>query len=271
MRIVSLDLDNTLWPTAEVVGGANSATQRWLASEYPRVTELGLEVQAVIKELRAAGAATPVDYRAIRYDALRVCARRASYDEDTLANEGFAVWASARREGATKWLDPEAVPALEAIKASGIEICAITNGLGDAMQIDPLRPFLDFCINADPASRKPRPDAFEAAARRYGVRTRAGGGVDDAQWVHVGDSLHDDVRGASRLGLRTVWLNPPESAQSEVALRWQLQRGGGKLSEGAQQGGVAKAEEKASQPRPDAEIARLSELPRAVAQLLEIG
>lgn len=58
---------------------------------------------------------------------------------------------------------------------------------------------------------------------------------------------------------RTVWLNAGEGAQSAEARLWQAQRGGGKVS---------KLE--GEQPTPDAEIARLSELPQAVVALLNL-
>jgi len=46
---------------------------------------------------------------------------------------------------------------------------------------------------------KPRPQIFEAALRAL----RAG----PAEVVHVGDSLAEDIVGASRLGIRTIWVN----------------------------------------------------------------
>jgi 2-haloalkanoic acid dehalogenase type II len=46
---------------------------------------------------------------------------------------------------------------------------------------------------------KPRPRIFEAALESLRVEPR--------DVVHVGDSLHADIAGASRLGIRTVWVN----------------------------------------------------------------
>jgi 2-haloacid dehalogenase len=46
---------------------------------------------------------------------------------------------------------------------------------------------------------KPRPRIFEAALESLRV--------DPEEVVHVGDSLHADVGGASRLGMRTIWVN----------------------------------------------------------------
>jgi len=46
---------------------------------------------------------------------------------------------------------------------------------------------------------KPRPQVFQAALKVL----RA----SPAEVVHVGDSLNEDVAGASRVGMRTVWVN----------------------------------------------------------------
>ncbi len=46
--------------------------------------------------------------------------------------------------------------------------------------------------------RKPRPEIFEAVLDALGVAPE--------ETLHVGDSLHADVRGAAALGIRTAWI-----------------------------------------------------------------
>ena len=76
---------------------------------------------------------------------------------------------------------------------------------------------------------KPRPRIFEAALESLRVRPN--------DVIHVGDSLVADVEGASRLGMRTVWVN-----------RTALRRG-------------------PADPAPDAEARDLNELPAIVERL----
>src|SRR3989454_3613204 len=76
---------------------------------------------------------------------------------------------------------------------------------------------------------KPRPRIFEAALESLRVRP--------SDVIHVGDSLVADVEGASRLGMRTVWVN-----------RAALRRG-------------------PADPTPDAEARDLNELPAIVERL----
>lgn len=51
----------------------------------------------------------------------------------------------------------------------------------------------------DARSYKPRKELFERALNTVGVRPE--------EVVHIGDSLSSDVKGASQLGIRTIWLN----------------------------------------------------------------
>jgi 2-haloacid dehalogenase len=76
---------------------------------------------------------------------------------------------------------------------------------------------------------KPRPRIFEAALESLRAAPR--------EVVHVGDSLHADIAGASRLGMRTVWVN-----------RAGVRRGPG-------------------DPKPDAEAKDLTALPEIIARI----
>jgi len=76
---------------------------------------------------------------------------------------------------------------------------------------------------------KPRPRIFETALESLQVAPR--------DVVHVGDSLHADIAGASRLGMRTVWVN-----------RAGVHRGPG-------------------DPTPDAEATDLTALPEIIARI----
>jgi len=98
----------------------------------------------------------------------------------------------------------------------------------DILQRNALR--FDAVITSESAQTyKPRPRIFEAALESLRVRP------EDV--IHVGDSLVADVQGASRLGMRTVWVN-----------RGGLHRG-------------------PADPAPDAEAHDLRELPAIVERL----
>ncbi len=77
---------------------------------------------------------------------------------------------------------------------------------------------------------KPRPQIFEAALQALRANPK--------EVVHVGDSLEADVAGAARLGMRTVWVN-----------RASVRRG-------------------PLDPKPDAEIHDLTDLPDTIEQIV---
>jgi len=78
---------------------------------------------------------------------------------------------------------------------------------------------------------KPRPQIFQAALK--GLR------ASPAEVVHVGDSLNEDVAGASRVGMRTIWVN---------------------------RGDVHRT---AADPKPDAEVRDLAGLPDTIERVLD--
>jgi len=98
----------------------------------------------------------------------------------------------------------------------------------DILQRNGLR--LDAVITSESAQTyKPRPRIFEAALESLRVAPK--------DVIHVGDSLAADVEGASRLGMRTVWVN---------------------------RGGLRR---RPTDPAPDAEARDLRELPSIVERL----
>ncbi len=110
---------------------------------------------------------------------------------------------------------------------------AVVSNADDAFLKDILRKnglTFDVVVTSEGArAYNPRARIFEIALARLGA--------DPEHVLHVGDSLTADVEGASRLGIRTVWVN-----------RTGLVRG-------------------ASDPRPDHEIPDLSPLPELVERL----
>jgi len=95
--------------------------------------------------------------------------------------------------------------ALEEVRRAGWSIAVITNGnrrtqpakLASA-QIEPLVDAV--VVSSHEGFAKPDPRVFRLAAKRAGATL-------DGAWV-VGDDLRQEIAGAAKLGLRSVWLNP---------------------------------------------------------------
>lgn len=96
-------------------------------------------------------------------------------------------------------LYPEVLDVLEALR---VPTCIVSNAdeaeLRAAIAHHGLR--FDFIVSSESAkSYKPDRGIFEAALRMSGWTAD--------RVLHVGDSLHSDVGGARRLGLKTAWIN----------------------------------------------------------------
>ena len=132
------------------------------------------------------------------------------------------------------WLKAKAYPEVRTVLAAldGIPRAVVSNA-DDAFLKGILRRnrlTFDVVITSESAQAyKPRPRIFELALNALRI--------PPADVVHVGDSLEADIAGASRLGMRTVWVN-----------RSGVRRGPG-------------------DPTPDVEVRDLSDLPEVVRRL----
>jgi putative hydrolase of the HAD superfamily len=132
---------------------------------------------------------------------------------ELVADESAYAAHAAEWEWATH-LDPEAPALLAALRERDIRIGVLSNTAWSREhheQIFLRDGVLDLIDGAVYTSEipwtKPHPEAFLAAMRAVGV-------TDPAACVFVGDRLFDDIYGADRIGMRTVFL--PHSTIPEV-------------------------------------------------------
>jgi putative hydrolase of the HAD superfamily len=196
IRLITFDLDDTLWDIWPVIARAETLLHDWLVQHYPRIPERysSLNLRAVCAEIAETQPQISHDRSAIRKLGLALAAQRVGY-EDFAVEQAFDVFFAARNKVV---LFEEVLPALEALHGR-YRLAALTNGNADLQRIG-LSHLFDFAINATHVgAAKPAPLMFREACRRAGV--------SPAQSVHVGDDPDHDIRGASVLGFRTVWVN----------------------------------------------------------------
>ena len=73
-----------------------------------------------------------------------------------------------------------------------------TSDILEAIAYHGLKPAGVF-TSEDAKSYKPRKELFELALKRTGLKAN--------EVIHIGDSVSSDVKGASVVGIRALWLN----------------------------------------------------------------
>lgn len=277
LGLLSFDLDDTLFRTGPVVKEANVAMLKRMAefdcptdeSDFLRTTRMirqGLEDPITYTELRK---------RAIRAEMERDANGKRAPPSDTIVDECFAVWLEERNAAAARHLLPDTVESLHKIRNMFPDACigAITNGRGDPIQIDPLRPYFDFCVSGEDhdvfPQRKPQPGIYDKAFSVYNESHQQSN--EACLWIHVGDCLANDVGASAACGALAVWYAPEEDNEDTAAARLSGIPG----KQPAWSTALAKdlvertrLAEKA-QAEVSARIQSLSELPSAIERLLQ--
>jgi len=196
IRAITIDLDDTLWAIHPVIARAEQRLHDWLAEHYPLTIERFTPdaVQTLRSEVAEEFADRAHDLGFLRRAVLRRMGEAVGYGA-SLVDDAFAIFYEARNDVE---IFPGVLPALESLRQNYVLI-ALTNGNADLDKIG-IRDLFDDVISALTAgSAKPSRGIFDAAVRA--------GGADAQRTLHVGDNPQQDIDGARRAGLKTVWVN----------------------------------------------------------------
>lgn len=117
---------------------------------------------------------------------------KSSADAVKLSNEMFEYWQKPPIfEESKQFFEKSPVPIYIVSNIDTVDIM-------EAIKFHDLKPTAVF-TSEDAKSYKPRKELFEYALKATGLKPE--------QVVHIGDSLSSDVKGASALGIDTIWLN----------------------------------------------------------------
>jgi HAD superfamily hydrolase (TIGR01549 family) len=195
-RVLSFDLDDTLWPVGPVIAAAESELLTWLRARYPK-TVSGHDGES-LRTLRAQVAERfpqhSHDLTFLRHRALEDLFGAAGHAE-SLADEALEVFFQARNR--VQFYD-DALPALRRLRAR-YRLFAISNGNADLQRCGIAHLFSGH-ITASAAGAA-KPDA------RIFAKLEALAGVAAAEVLHIGDDPLADVIGARQAGMQAVWLN----------------------------------------------------------------
>ena len=198
LKLISFDLDNTLWPEYDVLMNAVGAMNDWLRQQVPAYFDLTEEDHIAIRnEVIENNPRCKVDVSKFRVETLQrafVRLNTSSAKARSLALEAFAVF--------YKWRQKvEPYPGAEALLqdlANQYTLVSITNGNADVRRTT-LGKYFDLILSAaDVGIKKPDAAIFQMAM--------VFAGAEASQSVHVGDHALDDIQGARDLGMDAVLI-----------------------------------------------------------------
>jgi FMN hydrolase / 5-amino-6-(5-phospho-D-ribitylamino)uracil phosphatase len=195
-RVISLDLDDTLWPVAPVIAAAESELHEWLKARYPRALR-GHTIESMRAHRAQIAAQYPGrshDLTFLRRHSLGLQFRAAGYP-DSLGDEALEVFMAARNRVE---LYEDVRPALARLKER-YRLFAVSNGNADLERCGVHDLFEGHVSAIKAGAAKPDARIFSALSDMAGV---AAGEI-----LHVGDDPITDVVGARQAGMQTVWLN----------------------------------------------------------------
>jgi HAD superfamily hydrolase (TIGR01549 family) len=203
-RLITVDLDDTVWPCAPVIAAAEQALYAWLSEQVPRLTER-FDQDALREHRRLLMTERPAiahDVTRVRRDSLRALLAELDYDP-ALADAAMDLFQRWRNR-----VEPytDAAPALGELRGRH-RLVAITNGNAE-VQETPLRGLFHHTLTAAEAgAAKPHPALFERAMDWAAVRPE--------DTLHIGDDPVRDIDAARRIGIDAVWVNRSEMVWPE--------------------------------------------------------
>jgi len=210
IRLITFDLDDTLWDVRPALEAAEGAQWSYLNARYPSLS-LAATPAAQISELRRALLKEKPELihhiSLFRQSFLERLLQHHGISDDeaaSAASEAFAAFLS-RRHDVTLFADTQSV-----LTTLGRQFTlgALTNGNADVRKT-PIGSCFDYAWRAEEFGvSKPDPALYHKAFEQAGVSAN--------EVIHVGDCHENDVSGAVAAGAKAIWFSPEGSA-SEIA------------------------------------------------------
>jgi HAD superfamily hydrolase (TIGR01509 family) len=196
IRLITIDLDDTLWPCDPTIMRAEQAHFAWIRDNAPAVAlrydQAGLREHRM--DMRGRRSDIAHDLTALRLASLRELLAEHGYAEG-LADQAMAHFLDHRNRVAPYG---DVAPVLSAL-AQDHCLVSVTNGNAEVDRT-PLRGHFHHAFRAeDVGAAKPDPALFKAALQACGATA--------GQAVHLGDDPLLDVAAARNFGMRAVWMN----------------------------------------------------------------
>ena len=204
IKLLTFDLDDTLWEMKPVLIEAERRVYRWLEQHCPAITrQMSLRELAMLRwEMAKELSHLHHQISELRITTMASVLKQNGIDTEEardLAEQAFTVFIDARHE----------IELFEYAEASLAQLAehytlgALTNGNADVFRL-PIGQHFSFAFTAEQLNAsKPAADHFEQAQRHSG-------NPGAQRSIHIGDDPVKDIDAAAKLGWHTIWVNKEE-------------------------------------------------------------
>ena len=204
IKVISFDLDDTLWPIMPTILNAEKVTNNWIKENYPGVGSL-LGSKDIIQIRDNLLKKNPdlinqlSKLRELSFIELGLLAGYTEEEAKRMASSSFEIFFSERNNIVLYEGVEECLESLKKQYSLGV----ITNGNADLKKIG-IDHYFDFNFSAsDLNASKPDPVMFEAVKEFTGHESQ--------QICHVGDHPINDVKASLDFGMKSIWYNGNKS------------------------------------------------------------
>jgi putative hydrolase of the HAD superfamily len=204
VELITLDLDDTLWPCFPVIQAAEQELYAWLGEQAPQLTEVHdvASLRAHRMQLAERHPGLAHDLTGIRLRSLCELADTHGLDPQ-LPRLAIEVFRRARNR-VTPY--DEVRDVLHRLRERFV-LVAVSNGNAQVAQTPLAGCFHHSFMAEEVGAAKPEPALFLAASEASGI------GLERA--LHVGDDPVRDIAAARDAGMRTAWVNRDGAAWPE--------------------------------------------------------
>ena len=209
IKLLTFDLDNTLWEIDPVIIEAEKAMRAWIAEHVPEAVahlemdQLKQTYKQVLQQ-HPEVAHHPTNFRKKLLYKVFSNASLAHDHAHAMSEQAFAVFYRGRNK-ITLFHEAESI--LETLSQQ-YPLIALTNGNANLEMIGIDRFFKAHFSSETEGKAKPHHAMFSRALEYIGIEAN--------EAIHIGDHPQEDVEAARALGYHTIWFNENGNRSSEL-------------------------------------------------------
>ena len=209
IKLITFDLDDTVWPNHKVIVDAEKALWSFLMIKVPQVKDQLNEdnINRIRVDLVEKDNSLKFNLTKFRKEVVKALLLELGLDENEAiyySNESFNEFFKVRNK---VQLYKDAKTILERLHRK-VLIGSLSNGNAD-LEIIGINSFFDFSVNSkDVGSNKPSPPHF--------LKALEVASCDADEAIHVGDCPVNDVGGARNCNINAIWFNCEKKKWDEI-------------------------------------------------------